>query len=62
MTIYEVVTRFFDDGMVRVAFHTYDLDKKPENRSEETRYCDIYHDYFTNKKEAYKHYDNAKKA
>ena len=62
MIIYEVVTSFFDNGKVRVALHTYEMDKKPENKCIETSRCDRYHDYFTSKKEAYKHYDDAKRA
>ena len=62
MTVYEVVTFYYDDGSVKVNFHTYELDKKPENRIVETKRYDRYHDYFTNKKEAYKHYDDAKRA
>lgn len=62
MTVYEVVTRYYDDGTVKVACHTYEMDSKPENRIEETKRCDIYHDFFTNKKAAHKHYDDAKRA
>lgn len=60
MKIYEVVSSFFDNGKVSVSLHSYQLDSKPENRFIETKRCDIYHDYFTNKKEAYKHYDECK--
>ena len=62
MIIYEVVSMFFNDGKVKVALHTYELDKKPENRFIETPRCDRYHDFFTCKKEAYKHYEDAKRA
>lgn len=59
MKVYEVVTKFFDNGKVKASFYTYELDTTPENRCEETRTCDIYHDFFTNKKDAERHYRNA---
>ena len=62
MKVYEVVSSFFDNGKVSVSFHTYDLDHKPENKIVETKRCDRYHDYFTNKKEAYKYYEETKHA
>lgn len=62
MKVYEVVSSFFDNGKVAVSLHTYELDQKPENKFVETKRCDRYHDYFTNKNEAYKHYDDAKRA
>ena len=62
MLVYEVVTKFFDTGKVTVHFHTYDLEKKPDDRCDETSKCDIYHDYFTSKKKASEHYNNAKMA
>ena len=62
MTIYEVVTFFYDSGRVDAHFHTYELDKKPDNKYIERPRFDRYHDYFTNKKEAEKHFRNAKRA
>ena len=62
MTVYEIVTSYYDDGKVIVHSHTYEMYKKPENRVVETARYDRYHDYFTNKREAQKHYDDAKKA
>ena len=62
MKVYEVVTSFFDNGKVLASIHTYELEQKPENKFVETKRCDIYHDYFTSKKEAYKHYDDAMRA
>lgn len=62
MKVYEVVSSFFDNGKVTVSLHTYELDQIPENKFVETKRCDRYHDYFTNKKEAYKHYDDAMRA
>lgn len=62
MKVYEVVTEFYDDGSVKAAFYTYELDKKPENFCIETSKCDIYHDYFTSKEEAKMYYDDANRA
>ena len=60
MKIYEVVSSFFDNGKVSVSLHTYELDHKPDNKFIETKRCDRYHDYFTSKKEAHKHYEEIK--
>ena len=62
MKVYEVVTKYFDNGSVRVAFHAYDLDRLPENRMYELHRCDVYHDYFTDKRKACQHYSDAKRA
>ena len=62
MKVYEVVTRFYDNGKVTAAIHTYEMENKPENRCVEGRTCDTYHDYFTNKQKAHKHYDDARRA
>ena len=61
MKVYEVVTKYFDNGTVRVAFYTYELDRRPENRMVEQSRCDVYHDYFTDKQAACKHYADAKR-
>ena len=62
MKVYEVVTRYYDNGKVAVSAHTYDWESKPENKCVETRQCDTYYDYFTNKAKAQKHYNDAKRA
>ena len=62
MKVYEVVTKYYDNGKVDVAFHTYEMDKKPENKFAELPRYDIYHDYFTNKREACRYYEDAKRA
>lgn len=62
MTVYEVVTTYYDNGKVARAFHTYEMESKPENRCVEKPKFDRYHDYFTNKKEACKWYDDAGRA
>ena len=62
MKVYEVVTRFYDNGNVKVSAHTYEMERKPENRCIEGKLCDTYYDYFTNKAKAQKHYNDAKRA
>lgn len=62
MKVYEVVTKYFDNGRVRVAFHTYELDHLPKSRMEELPRCDVYHDYFTDQLAASRHYAESKRA
>jgi hypothetical protein len=52
MKVYEVVQKYFDNGQVIANSYLLDLPELPENKSESTKKCDIYRDYFTDPVEA----------
>lgn len=62
MKIYEVVSKFYDDGKVEVTFYRLELDVKPCNKFKKRKHCDVYCDYFTNEREAEKFYNDCTKS
>lgn len=59
MKFYEVVSEFYDNGMVRANSFIVHADKKPDNTFEELKHCDRYKDYFTDPVEAEEYRQNA---
>lgn len=62
MKIYEVITKCYDNGKVIASMHELECDTIPESTFEETKRCDIYHDYFTDRSEALQMIEDAKNA
>lgn len=56
---YEVVTKFYDNGMVCANSFIIYADKMPKSTFENLKHFDIYKDYFTDPVEAEQYRQNA---
>ena len=61
MSIYEVVSRYFDGRKSTFALNVVERETIPENTFERLKTRDVYHDYFANEKEAKVFIENSKK-
>ena len=61
MRIFEVVSRYIDNKKDEFIINVIDADVIPENTFLSLKTRDIYHDYFTNEKEAEEFVENSKK-
>ena len=61
MQIFEVVSRYIDNKKDEFRINVVDADVIPENTFVSLKTRDIYHDYFTDRKEAEEFVKNSKK-
>lgn len=60
MKIYEVISRYCDDRKNTFILNVIEAEKMPENTFESLKTRDVYHDYFSSKKDAEKFIENSK--